>query len=108
MASVDNLTLLRWREMESIHVLRRLADHIKEDPSFHPRSSHRTTRWHVYVVGRDWEFLCTGPKFWDVRMERGGGGGGSGGAPARGAEEGRGGGGAPAGEARVKEEHGGG
>ena len=74
MSSVDNLTLLRWREMESIHVLRLLADHIKEDPSFHPRSSHRTTRWHVYVVGRDWEFLCTGPKFWDVRMGRGGGG----------------------------------
>ena len=74
MASVDNLTLLRWREMESIHVLRLLADHIKEDPSFHPRSSHRTTSWHVYVEGRDWEFLCTGPKFWDVRVERGGGG----------------------------------
>ena len=74
MAAVDNLALLRWREMESIHVLRLLADHIKEDPSFHPRSSRLTTRWHVNVAGRDWEFLCTGPKFWDVRMERGGGG----------------------------------
>ena len=74
MAAVDNLALLRWREMESIHVLRFLADHIKEDPSFHPRSSRLTTRWHVNVAGRDWEFLCTGPKFWDVRMERGGGG----------------------------------
>ena len=74
MASVDNLALLRWREMESIHVLRFLADHIKEDPSFQPRSSRLTTRWHVNVAGRDWEFLCTGPKFWDVRMERGGGG----------------------------------
>lgn len=74
MVSVDKLELLQWREMESIHVLRVLADHIKEDPSFHPRSSHQTTRWHVHVAGRDWEFLCTGPKFWDVRMGRGGGG----------------------------------
>jgi hypothetical protein len=51
-----------------------LADHIKEDPSFHPRSSHLTSRWHVHAAGHDWEFLCTGPKFLDIRMDRGGGG----------------------------------
>lgn len=43
MRSVDNSALARWREMDSIHVLRKLADHIKEDPSFHPRSSHLTS-----------------------------------------------------------------
>lgn len=74
MKSVDNLDLVRWRDMDSIHVLRLLADHIKEDPSFHPRSSHLTSRWHVHAAGNDWEFLCTGPKFLDVRMDRGGGG----------------------------------
>jgi hypothetical protein len=60
--------------MDSIHVLRLLAEHIKEDPSFHPRSSHLTSRWHVHAACQDWEFLCTGPKFWDVRMDIGGGG----------------------------------
>lgn len=74
MRSVDNLDLVRWREMDSIHILRLLADHIKEDPSFHPRSSHLTSRWHVHAAGHDWEFLCTGPKFLDIRMDRGGGG----------------------------------
>lgn len=74
MRSVDNLDLVRWREMDSIHVLRRLADHIKEDPSFHPTSSHLTTRWHAHAAGNDWEFLCAGPKFLDVRMDCGGGG----------------------------------
>jgi hypothetical protein len=60
--------------MNSIHILRLLADHIKEDDSFHPRSSHLTSRWHVHAAGHDWELLCTGPKFWDVRMCSGGGG----------------------------------
>jgi hypothetical protein len=74
MRSVDNLDLVRWREMDSINALRLLADHIKEDPFFHPRSSHLTSHWHVHAAGHDWEFLCTGPKFWDVRMDSGGGG----------------------------------
>jgi len=74
MKSVDNSELERWRELDSIQLLRVLADHIKEDPTFHARSSHLTTRWHANVASRDWEFLCTGPKFWDVRTDRGGGG----------------------------------
>lgn len=74
MRTVDNLELLRWRDLDSIYVLRLLADHIKQDLSFHPRSSHQTTRWHAHAAGHDWEFLCTGPKFWDVRLNRGGGG----------------------------------
>jgi hypothetical protein len=74
MKFVDNSALARWRSMESIDVLRLVADHVKEDPAFHPRSSHLTTRWHVHAASHDWEFLCTGPKFWDVRGDRGGGG----------------------------------
>jgi len=45
MKNVDNLELARWRAMDSIDVLRLLADHVKEDSSFHPRSSYLTTRW---------------------------------------------------------------
>lgn len=74
MRYVDNLEFVRWREMDSIHVLSMLADHIKEDSLFHPRSSYQTTRWHAHFAGHDWEFLCTGPKFWDVLMDSGGGG----------------------------------
>lgn len=74
MRTVDNSELVRWRELDSSHVLRLLADHIKQDMSFHPRSSHLATRWHAHIAEHDWEFLCTGPKFWDMRMDRGGGG----------------------------------
>ena len=74
MASVDNLTLKRWRELDAVVVLAALADHIKQDRTFSPTASHRSTRWHVLVGGRDWELLCTGPKFWDTRTGHGGGG----------------------------------
>lgn len=74
MRSVDNLDLVRWREMDSLYVLRLLAEHIKENPSFHPRSSLLTTGWHAHAAGHDWELLCTGPTLWYVRMDRGGGG----------------------------------
>lgn len=74
MKSVDNLELVRWREMDAICVLRLLADHISEDRSFRPRSNPLTIRWHLHAAGHDWEFLCTGPKFLDVRLDRGGGG----------------------------------
>jgi hypothetical protein len=74
MGAVDKLTLTRWREMDAIAVLSSFADHAKVDPSFHPRISQQTSRWHVRVAGREWELLCTGPKFWDVQAERGGGG----------------------------------
>ena len=45
MESVDNLELAQWREMDSIHVLRLFANHIKEHPSLLPRPSDLTTRW---------------------------------------------------------------
>lgn len=71
---VDNSELARWRAMPSLVVLKALADHIKQDPDFEPLSSHETTRWHVSVEGQDYEFLCTGPKFYDTRQQHGGGG----------------------------------
>lgn len=74
MRAVDQLTLTRWREMDASAVLGTLADHAKVDSSFHPRICPQTHRWHAHLAGREWELLCTGPKFWDVRAKRGGGG----------------------------------
>jgi hypothetical protein len=74
MASVDNLTLRRWRDLDAIIVLNSFADHIKIDRTFLPTTSRLSSRWIVHAAGQDWEILCTGPKFWDTRAERGGGG----------------------------------
>ena len=71
---MDNSVLIRWRKMESSACLEVLADYVKEDRSFIPRAGRLTTRWHASVAGQDIELLCTGPKFWDTRAERGGGG----------------------------------
>lgn len=72
--TVDNSELDRWRLLESADVLTLLADHAKQDPSFLPRSSQRSTRWHATAGQSDFELLCTGPKFWDTRANTGGGG----------------------------------
>ena len=71
---VDNSDLERWRSLDAAAALNALADYAKEDASYVPRLSTKSTRWHVSVAGIDYEILCTGPKFWDTRAERGGGG----------------------------------
>ena len=71
---VDNLTLARWRALDAASCLAALADHATADSTFHPSADPHTTRWHANVAGQDVEILCTGPKFWDIRDERGGGG----------------------------------
>ena len=73
MLAVDNSTLSRWRDMESVAVLAALSDHIKPDSTFRPTSAHLCSQWTAYAAGRDWELLCTGPKFWDTRAACGGG-----------------------------------
>lgn len=72
--TVDKSRLARWRAMDAAVALGALAEHVKQDPSFVPRSSLQTARWHASVDGNDVELLCTGPKFFDVRAGRGGGG----------------------------------
>jgi hypothetical protein len=73
--AVDNSELERWRAMPSATVLRSpLCDHAKLDATFHPIQSKETTRWHATVGGQVFELLCTGPKFFDTRVNRGGGG----------------------------------
>ncbi len=72
--SVDNFELARWRRLPAIDVLHLLADHAKQDTHFVPRESAASTRWHVAIDDRNFELLCTGPKFWDTRANLGGGG----------------------------------
>lgn len=50
MKSMTNLVLVRWREMNSIDVLRVSAGCIKEDSSYHPRLSHLTIPRHTHVA----------------------------------------------------------
>jgi hypothetical protein len=72
--AVDNLSLDRWRSTDAESVLLRVAEHAKQDRSFIPVIDPRTTRWHVSAGGADFEFLCTGNKFFDTRAGAGGGG----------------------------------
>jgi hypothetical protein len=60
--------------LEATRVLIRLADHAKEDVSFTPNTALMTTRWHARFGAREFELLCTGPKFFDTRAGTGGGG----------------------------------
>ncbi|MEN9761373.1 MAG: hypothetical protein RI906_1199 [Pseudomonadota bacterium] len=73
--AVDNLELNRWRSMSATSVLASpLCEHAKLDPTFRPIQSQETRRWHVTVGGHVFELLCTGPKFFDTRVKKGGGG----------------------------------
>lgn len=74
MQRVDTEELRRWRGLDATTVLSLLASHAKPDPTFVPIKDKRTARWHANVQGKDFEFLVTGPKFFDTRASRGGGG----------------------------------
>ena len=71
---VDQAQLNKWRELDAAEVLLKLAGYAKRDSTFAPIKNQSTTRWHATVEGREYEILCTGPKFWDTRVEKGGGG----------------------------------
>lgn len=71
---VDNFLLEKWRMLDAALVLQVLADHVKQDAEYEPRTSLGSTRWHALVNGHDHELLCTGAKFFDTRTGKGGGG----------------------------------
>lgn len=71
---MDKSVLARWRQLDAVGVLAALCEHAKEDPSFRPRASLGTSRWHVRVNGAEFEILCTGPRYFDTRAQLGGGG----------------------------------
>ena len=74
MPKVSASKLDRWRTLDAVDVLSRLAEHAKGDISFVARKDPTTSRWHSSVGGQDFELLFTGPKFWDCRANTGGGG----------------------------------
>ncbi|CAG9170825.1 hypothetical protein [Cupriavidus pinatubonensis] len=71
---VDDQTLVEWRELDTLYVLKRLGCYAKRDISFHPIKAKGTVRYHVNANAHDWELLIAGPKFWDARANKGGGG----------------------------------
>ena len=71
---MDNLEIQRWQKIQAIAALNALADYAKEDIAYSPRVSSKSSRWHATAAGVDFEIICTGEKFWDLRAERGGGG----------------------------------
>ncbi|SOE58298.1 hypothetical protein SAMN05446935_1338 [Burkholderia sp. YR290] len=73
--AVDNSDLDRWRRLDAASLLHALCDYCKADPSFVPTLDAATSRWHVSAMGADYEFVCTGPKFFNTRSQRGGYGG---------------------------------
>lgn len=73
-ASVDNSSLQRWQAMDAAETLQALAEWAKQDRSFRERTAKGTTRWHVCVQGKEYEVLCSGSKFFDLRQQTGGGG----------------------------------
>lgn len=74
MTSRVDKSLLCWQSLPAVDVLAAIADHAKQDPTFHPLKSSETTRWHASCGGREFELLLTGAKFWDTRTSVGGGG----------------------------------
>lgn len=72
--SVDNLELERWRLLDAAATVVALSDYAKLDQNYQPRKNRGSTRWHVAAGGREFEVLCTGPRFLDTRSNKGGGG----------------------------------
>ena len=65
--------LAALRRIPSEQVLRRLAIHMKPDPTYVPRKNLGTRRWHVLTDRGDFEILTSGRLWFDMRERRGGG-----------------------------------
>ena len=61
------------RRMQSEQVLRRLAIHVKPDPTFVPRKNLGSRRWHVLTQRGDFEIVTTASLWYDTREKLGGG-----------------------------------
>ena len=69
----DESMLAALRRIPSEQVLRRLAIHMKLDPTYVPRNNLGTLRWHVLTERGDFEILTTARFWFDTRERRGGG-----------------------------------
>lgn len=74
MSRVGESELKRWRDLPAKEILARLADYANEDPTFVAIKDPATVRWYARANEHEFEFLLTGPKFFDTRAKRGGGG----------------------------------
>ncbi|WP_228273734.1 hypothetical protein [Rhodocyclus tenuis] len=73
MARIDLGEQGRWRNLDAAFALQAFTDPAKRDRTFEPIKDRHTTRWHAQVLGREFELLLTGPKFFDTRAKTGGG-----------------------------------
>ena len=71
--SFDEALLAALRRMQSEQVLRRLAMHVKPDPTFVPRKNLGNRRWHVLTQRGDFEIVTTASLWYDTREKFGGG-----------------------------------
>ena len=71
--SFDEAMLAPLRRMQSEQVLRRLAMHVKPDPTFVPRKNLGSRRWHVLTQRGDFEIVTTASLWYDTREKFGGG-----------------------------------
>ena len=71
--SFDEAMLEALRRMQSEQVLRRLAIHVKPDPTFVPRKSLGSRRWHILTQRGDFEIVTTASLWYDTREKFGGG-----------------------------------
>ena len=69
--SFDDAMLAVLRRMPAAQVLQRVAIHLKTDPTYVPRKSRGSRRWHVLTVRGDFEILTTGCRWFDTRERHG-------------------------------------
>ncbi len=66
--------LVELREMPGERALKRIALHVKADPTYRPLRQPASRRWHIRTVSGEFEILTTGVKWYDTRARKGGGG----------------------------------
>jgi len=72
--NIEEARLARLRTLPAAVVLRKLANHAKQDRDYRPTKNPQSTRWHASVGNYEVELVCSGPRFWDGRAGCGGGG----------------------------------
>lgn len=67
--------LRRWQQTDAVRVLPLIAQYAKEHAEYRLGTTRPDSScWHVVVNGREFDLICTGPRFWDCHLRTGGGG----------------------------------
>lgn len=72
--SFDKKLLEKYRNLDCERIIPIVCDYFKEDTTFRPTKNDNTRRWNIKVLDKELEILTTGPKWFDVRSQKGGGG----------------------------------